>query len=157
MPINHCPQCGQAVSVEDRFCPACGTALAEEAPRARPDAGPSKMPVAIGVLAAIGLLLIIAGFLLNGEEPQADAELPAVPETARPEDEIPFPEVSRIDVTEAADRQLTGDALFVDVREPADYAEGHIPDAISIPLGETALDPAYRDLPQDAEIITYCT
>lgn len=159
MATNYCPQCGRAVDAEDRFCPTCGAALvADDSGQNRPAGAPSKMPVAIAALAAIGLLLIVAGFFFNREgAPQTAVEPPALPETARPESEIPFPDVSRIDVAEAADRQLNGATIFVDVRDAADYAEAHIPDARSLPLGDTTLDPAYRQLPQDAEIITYCT
>lgn len=160
MATNYCPQCGKAVSAADRFCPACGATLADEAPTPAQAATrrSSKMPVAIVALAAVGLLLIVAGFFLNdGAEPQPVAEPPAVPATARPDADLPFPEVPRIALDEAAALQMSGDALFVDVREPADYAEAHIPDAVSIPLGDTELDPAYRELPDDARIITYCT
>lgn len=159
MATNYCPQCGEAVGAGDRFCPACGTTLAgdEAAGAGRPAASPSRLPVAIGVLAAIGVILIIAGFFLQSDEPAAVVEPPAVPETARPENQLPFPNVARMAVTEAAPLQMSGEAIFVDVREPDDFAEAHIPDARSIPLGETALDPAYETLPPDATIVTYCT
>lgn len=159
MATNFCPQCGREVSADDRFCPSCGASLAGEAPPPpRTTAGPSRMPLIIIALGAIGLLLIAGGFLLDGEDnPPAIAEPPAVPATARPENTIPFPDVPRIALDDAAMSQMSGDALFVDVREPDDYAEAHIPDAISIPLGDAGLDPAYRDLSQDSQIITYCT
>lgn len=159
MAVKHCPQCGETVSAEDRFCPACGTGLAEEiaAPRRATTSTPSKLPVAIAVLAGIGVLLIIAGFLLNGDGAEVAAELPAVPETARPENDLPFPDVPRIVLDEAAAQQMAGEAVFVDVRDSVDYAEAHIPDALSIPLDEATLVPAYQQLPEDATIVTYCT
>ena len=159
MATNYCPQCGRAVSADERFCPACGTSLAGEAPPPPPStAAPSRMPMVLIALAAIGVLLIVGGFLLGGDDNSpAVAEPPVVPETARPENTLPFPDVPRIALDEAAMSQMNGDAVFVDVREPADYAEAHIPDAVSIPLGDAGLDPAFRELSQDTQIITYCT
>lgn len=51
-------------------------------------------------------------------------------------------------------RIQTGDVTAVDVRPAAEYACGHIPGALSIPLDELAdrLDA----LPADAEIVAYC-
>lgn len=45
-------------------------------------------------------------------------------------------------------------ATFVDVREPDEWAEGHIPGAIHIPLGE--LDQRANEIPAEGAIITYC-
>lgn len=159
MAVKYCPQCGEAVGAEDRFCPECGTALRgeTEAPRREPASAPSKLPIAIGVLAAIGVLLILAGFLLDGDGTEGVVELPAVPETAQPENELPFPDIPRLALDEAAALGTADEVVFVDVRERTDYAEAHIPDALSVPLGETALDPAYQELPEDATIVTYCT
>jgi hydroxyacylglutathione hydrolase len=54
------------------------------------------------------------------------------------------PEVT---VAETVDARANGSHQLVDVREPDEWAEGHIPGAIFIPLGELAvradeLDPA---------------
>ena len=46
-------------------------------------------------------------------------------------------------------------AVIIDVRDALDYAEVHIPGALSNPLEE--LQSRYQELPPDAEIITYCT
>ena len=159
MATNYCAQCGEAVSAEDRFCPACGASITEgggeRAPVARRS---SRIPVVIVALAAIGLLLIAGGLFLDSEdEPQAVVEPPAVPETARPDNNLPFPDVPRIALDEAHARQMAGEIIFVDVRDTEDYVESHIPDALSIPLDDTEMDPAYRELPEDAEIVIYCT
>jgi ArsR family transcriptional regulator len=50
----------------------------------------------------------------------------------------------------AADRAV----VVVDVRPHREYASGHIPDAVSIPLDE--LDARLRELPPDTEIVAYC-
>jgi rhodanese-related sulfurtransferase len=47
------------------------------------------------------------------------------------------PSVPEIDVaTLAADRAAGEDVQIVDVREPNEWAAGHLPDAVLIPLGE---------------------
>lgn len=44
--------------------------------------------------------------------------------------------------------------VIVDVREPNEYASGHVPTAINIPLGN--LDKSLNQLPKDKEIILVC-
>jgi hypothetical protein len=46
------------------------------------------------------------------------------------------------------------DVVIVDVRSKEEFAEAHIPGAVSIPWEE--IDNRYRELPRDKEIITYC-
>ena len=46
------------------------------------------------------------------------------------------------------------DALIVDVREPQEYAAGHIPNAINLPLSQ--LRERYAELPNDREIWLNC-
>ena len=56
--------------------------------------------------------------------------------------------------TELARRLSEGSVLVLDVRPAAEYAAGHIPGALSIPLAEL---PASLDaLPRDTEIVAYC-
>ena len=47
-----------------------------------------------------------------------------------------------------------GDVIVLDVRPSEEYEAGHIPGAISMPLGE--LRGRLSSLPQDAEIVAYC-
>ncbi|MBS3967048.1 MAG: rhodanese-like domain-containing protein [Truepera sp.] len=49
---------------------------------------------------------------------------------------------------------LVRGALAVDVREPQEYALGHVPEAINLPLGSIAARLA--DLPRDREIVLVC-
>lgn len=58
-----------------------------------------------------------------------------------------------VSVTEAAALREAG-ALVIDVREPNEWAAGHIPDATLIPLGELAsrLD----EVPTDRTIVVVC-
>ena len=64
--------------------------------------------------------------------------------------DTPIPE---IDVDELAKRQ--GDGSFVlDVREPDEYAEVHVPGAVLIPLGEL---PARQDeIPEGRPLLVIC-
>jgi rhodanese-related sulfurtransferase len=50
--------------------------------------------------------------------------------------------------------ELAGGALLVDVREPSEYSAGHIPGAITLPLGDLAA--RLSELPRDRLIITIC-
>ena len=54
---------------------------------------------------------------------------------------------------EAADWLARG-ALAVDVREPQEYALGHVPEAINLPLGSLAARLA--ELPREREIVLVC-
>jgi rhodanese-related sulfurtransferase len=51
-------------------------------------------------------------------------------------------------------RARTGDVVVLDVRPDAEYAAGHLPGALNIPLQELAdrLD----ELPADSEVVAYC-
>lgn len=52
------------------------------------------------------------------------------------------------------DTDKTGEYLLVDVRQAEEYAAGHIPGAILIPLGE--LEYRQSELDRNRKIITYC-
>jgi NADPH-dependent 2,4-dienoyl-CoA reductase/sulfur reductase-like enzyme/rhodanese-related sulfurtransferase len=47
-----------------------------------------------------------------------------------------------------------GDRFVLDVREPGEYARGHIPGAVNIPLGQ--LRDRLGELPRDKEIVVHC-
>lgn len=55
--------------------------------------------------------------------------------------------------SEAVDWLARG-ALAVDVREPQEYAQGHVPGAINLPLG--SLDAHLEDLSKDRAIVLVC-
>ena len=61
----------------------------------------------------------------------------------------------------AAAKQIldAGDALFVDARSPEIFAEGHIPGAVSLPLGEfdAQVEAFTQGVPLDRPIVTYCS
>jgi rhodanese-related sulfurtransferase len=56
--------------------------------------------------------------------------LPALSQTT---DESAVPRISVVDLKKAAD---AGQVLIIDVRDAGSYAAGHLPGAISVPLGE---------------------
>ncbi len=50
-----------------------------------------------------------------------------------------------------------GNVVLIDVREPDEYAESHIPGAISIPLGTVAEATVAPHVPdKDSEVLAYC-
>jgi rhodanese-related sulfurtransferase len=55
---------------------------------------------------------------------------------------------------ELVDRIQAGDVVVVDVRPDAEYANGHIPGARSIPIER--LSASLKDLPAEVEIVAYC-
>ena len=49
------------------------------------------------------------------------------------------------------------DRVIIDVREPEEYASGHVAEARNVPLSKLAGDPAViADVAKDAEVILYC-
>jgi rhodanese-related sulfurtransferase len=71
--------------------------------------------------------------------------------------------IREITVEEAAVRVKTGEVLVLDVREPAEYAAGHIPVALNVPRGmlEAKADLEYagrepRLADRNHEIIVHC-
>ena len=64
-----------------------------------------------------------------------------------------LPNVPETDVTHTAQAREDGSAQIVDVREPEEWAEGHIPGAIHIPLGELAARTGELDSGQPAIVV----
>ncbi|HZU15326.1 MAG TPA: metalloregulator ArsR/SmtB family transcription factor [Candidatus Dormibacteraeota bacterium] len=59
-----------------------------------------------------------------------------------------------IGAEELLHRLADGQTLAIDVRPAEEYAAGHIPGALSIPLGE--LGARLQELPREMEIVAYC-
>ena len=59
--------------------------------------------------------------------------------------------VGRAELVERANR---GEVVILDVRPRDEFAQGHIPGALSVPLGE--LDATLARLPKRAQIVAYC-
>lgn len=63
-------------------------------------------------------------------------------------------EIREISVEEASAR--FADAIFVDVREPDEWAQGQLPDALTIPRGFLELRIEERVPDKSAEVVVYC-
>ena len=59
-----------------------------------------------------------------------------------------------VDTDELLRRLGAGDAVILDVRPEAEYAAGHLPGAVNIPLEQLA--GRLSELPRDAEVVAYC-
>jgi rhodanese-related sulfurtransferase/DNA-binding transcriptional ArsR family regulator len=55
---------------------------------------------------------------------------------------------------ELLEKLQAGDVVIVDVRPSEEFAAGHVPGAVGIPLGE--LETRLDELPRDRDIVTYC-
>lgn len=51
-------------------------------------------------------------------------------------------------------RVKSGEVTVLDVRPPEEYRAGHLPGAVSIPLGE--LKARFKELPKSREVVAYC-
>ena len=107
--------------------------------------------VAVAAVVLLGLLAVV--FLLNRDQ-QPAASTAALP-TAPAQQEIPYPAVARVTPADAYASVNSGQAVIIDVRDRESYDKAHIEGALSIPENELA---ARRgELPQDRQILTYCT
>src|SRR4051812_28730985 len=64
-------------------------------------------------------------------------------------------EITEVDTAEAAKRIAAG-AIVLDVREPDEYDQGALPDAIHIPRGHLESQVEGRLLDKNAEVVIYC-
>ena len=153
MPNNFCPQCGKPLELTDRFCRFCGAGVSNRATGSLPRR-PTRTRLLLSwplLIFAAGVVLLVLSLLLYRENTPTVANVPDEHDAAG----LPYPEVTRISVVEARERLDNGTAVIVDVRSAEEYAEAHIANAHSMPLNE--LQSRYQELPQNTEIITYCT
>jgi len=111
----------------------------------------NKRPILPLLLIAAGLILLIGAvagivFLSGGDDSQ---------QVSVPKQNIPYPQVARVDLSTAKVAFDSGEAVFVDVRDQAYYKNGHIPGARSIPLGQ--FEDRLNELDPTDWIILYCT
>lgn len=64
------------------------------------------------------------------------------------------PETQHVDRDELLRLARSGEVVVLDVRPPEEYAAGHIPGAISIPIDELA--DRLAEIPMDQQIVAYC-
>ena len=63
-------------------------------------------------------------------------------------------EMEAVPAVEVLDRAKKGLVVVLDVRPPEEFAAGHLPGAINIPIHE--LEKRLRELPKRREVIAYC-
>ena len=153
MDDQFCAQCGTRLKTEARFCTNCGASVAPKptVKSSRPHpAARRRRPWRLLIL-SVGGALGAVGAVLYQTTPPAVVDVPDEHDASG----LPYPDVPRISVEETRKLFDNNSAVIIDVRDALDYAEVHIPGALSIPLEE--LQSRYQELPPDAEIITYCT
>ena len=111
----------------------------------------NKRPILPLLLIAAGMILLIGAvvgivFISGGDDSQ---------QVTVPNQKIPYPQVARVDLSTAKVAFDSGEAVFVDVRDQADYDSGHISGARSIPLGQ--FEDRLNELDPTDWIILYCT
>lgn len=95
----------------------------------------SSLPPYI-LIAGFAVILIAAAAILIGAQPKAAAGLP-----------------SQVSVAQAAELRDNG-AFILDVREPEEWADFHIPGSTHIPLAQLAQ--RVSEVPDDQEIVVVC-
>lgn len=63
-------------------------------------------------------------------------------------------DTEQVDVNDLLARARSGDVVVLDVRPAPEYAAGHLPGAVHIPLHE--LEIRLAELPADREVVAYC-
>jgi len=108
------------------------------------------------ILILVGTLIVIAAVVTAlSNRDQTTPTQTAVPPTVALVGEPTYPEVERVSLGDSKAAFDQGSAVFLDVRSASSYNQGHIPGALSIPLGE--LQDRIGELDPDDWIITYCT
>ena len=118
-------------------------------------------------------VLVLASLACNAVLPQAEptsvpTQVPTLvlvptqvtePASTQPPASLPQTDaqVSRVPPDQAKAALDGGDAIIVDVRGAAAYAQQHIAGALEISLGAIELDPTNLNLDKNKWIITYCT
>lgn len=64
--------------------------------------------------------------------------------------------VTDVSTSEAASIIGAGGVSIVDVRTPAEYAAGHVPNAVNIDVQSASFDTQIGALPKDATYVVYC-
>jgi rhodanese-related sulfurtransferase len=83
----------------------------------------------------------------------AEARLAEVAQVTREYFE-PRGAIEAVDGDELLRRVKAGEVTLLDVRPPEEYRAGHIPGALSMPVGE--LKARLKELPKDRDIVAYC-
>ncbi len=100
--------------------------------------------IALAAAAVVIIAVVVIAQLSNQTAPTAQAANGASSSAAL---------AAEISVAEAAQKRSEG-AFILDVREPSEWVEAHIPGATLIPLGELAA--RVSEVPRDQEIVVVC-
>ena len=106
----------------------------------------SPLPI---LLAIGGGLLLVVAVILMATQNAAPAQTPV------PAQEESYPEIARVNLSDAKTALDEGSAVFIDVRAAEAYQAGHVAGSINIPLAE--LETRLGELDKARWIITYCT
>jgi rhodanese-related sulfurtransferase len=109
-------------------------------PSRRPAAPPARQPNLILLVGLAALVVIVAAVALLNR-----------PDAAPASDAVAIP--LEISVQEAAQRRDAG-AFMLDVREPSEWEDFHMPDATLIPLSE--LPDRLAEVPTDQPVVVVC-
>ena len=101
--------------------------------------------ILLGFLFVLGAVLIFFFLQNNVNTPAIETKIQSGQLTG-------IPRITLVEAKAAFDSQ---EAVFVDVRDAASYAEDHIPGSLSIPL--TELEARMDELKPEDWVITYCT
>ena len=100
-------------------------------------------------------------FLKYASQPPAKPlNMTAILAANRGEASFPWPQVAHdmvvpsIGITEVVPWLQERQAYIIDVREPQEFADGHIPNALSVPQSELAISLA--DVPKDSDVLVEC-
>lgn len=64
--------------------------------------------------------------------------------------------VTDVNASEAIEVLAQAGITVIDVRTPAEYASGHLPEAINIDVDGSSFDEQIADLPKDDTYLVYC-
>lgn len=106
------------------------------------------------ILIATGIVLIIIVLIWQLFMSQSNsAQIEGIQPTATTE--IPYPEITRINLSDAYNAFQNKAAVFIDVRSVDNFTQSHIAGAINLPLDQIEAKIPQMDL--QAWIIPYCT
>jgi hypothetical protein len=151
MKTQYCTKCGEELITNARFCSSCGIEINSR--KSRKKRGNNKNNSS-WLLIIGGALLLIVGIWSVVPKPAANTSLSEI-EDQHNESGLPYPEVERATVGEVKAAFDGENALIIDVRSEAEFLEGHMQGAISLPLSE--LESRIHELPTDQMIYLYCT